>query len=336
MFAQPTPSFGVPNFAAQLTETTYSLGPGDGLQVTFYDVPEISGARTVLPDGTLSLPLIGSIAAEGLTAEQLSQRLVELYRPYLARPRVDVTVERPRPITLVVSGEVNRPGPYTFQPVQSVTFSGGTSPATLYNRITVSTALIQAAGLTERANVRQVTLVRRLPGGATVRRNLDLWALLQNGDVSQNPNLQDGDAILVPRSEEGKPDYDYDVVAQSSLSPEQIEVQVIGEVAKPGSVKIRSGAPLTSALIGAGGLTNLSDPTQVELVRANRDGTVTRRVVNARLEQPTDIKLNPPLRQSDMIVVRRSFGGDVINGVSTVLGPFTQLANVVVLFRALR
>ncbi|MBC8121123.1 MAG: SLBB domain-containing protein [Gemmatimonadaceae bacterium] len=340
--ATPLPCLGqssapgaIKSFSTEVTKTDYTLGPGDGLQILFFNVTELSGPKIVLPDGTVSLPLLGSVRVEGLTADQLSERLSELYRPYLVKSQISVTIERPRPVTITLSGEVNRPGPYTTQPVQAVA-AAGAAPGVITNRINVSSVITQAGGLTERASVRNITLTRQLPDGQTSKRNIDLWALLQDGDIKQNPVLQDGDVLVIPRAEGPQEGVSYDVVAQSVLSPEQIEVQVIGEVIKPGPIKLRSNAPMTSALVSAGGLTNIADPTAVELIRMNRDGTITRRLVSARLEQPTDEKLNPPLRQADMLVVRRSFGGQLITDIGTALNPFAQIANVLVLFRALR
>ncbi|UFP95974.1 polysaccharide biosynthesis/export family protein [Gloeobacter morelensis] len=333
--AQTTPTLsGGRSFNLEATTTDYAIGPGDGLQINFFNVPELSGARTVLPDGTLSMPLLGSVRGEGLTADQLTDKLAELYRPYLVKTRISVTIERPRPVTITVSGEVYRPGAYTSQPVQTLAATGGV-PSVVTNRINVSSVLAQAGGVTERADVRNVTFIRQMPNGQTARRSLDLWALIQNGDVSQNPVLQDGDALVV--AEAGTPNLkEYGHIASSNLSPESIEVQVVGEVQRPGAVKLRGSSPLIAALQGAGGLTNLADPTRVELLRINRDGSVSHRLIDAKVEQALDEQKNPPLRDRDMLIVRRSFGGEVVTGISTVLGPITQLSNILLLFRALR
>ncbi|AGY57851.1 polysaccharide biosynthesis/export family protein [Gloeobacter kilaueensis] len=326
-------------FSVQASTTSYTLGPGDGLQIIYFNVPEMSGSRTVLPDGTLSLPLIGSVRVTDMTAEELSERLSELYRPYLTKSRIAVTVERPRPITITVSGEVNRPGPYTTQPVQAVVATGSTSigtiPTVITNRVNVSSAITQAGGLTEQADVRNVTLIRRLPGGQVVRQTLDLWALIQRGDVQQNPVLQDGDALVVEKAAVVNPE-EYGYIANSNLSPDTINVQVVGEVIKPGQVQLNGSAPLTVALQAAGGLTNLADPNRVELLRVNRNGTVLHKIIDAKVERPIDQDKNPPLRNNDMIIVRRSFGGEIISGLNTALGPLGQIGNVLLLFRALR
>ncbi|MBW4697546.1 MAG: polysaccharide export protein [Aphanocapsa lilacina HA4352-LM1] len=321
-------------FSLEAATTEYTIGPGDGLLITYFTVPELSGSRSVLPDGTLSLPLLGSIRAQGLTADQLTTKLTELYRPYLVRSNISVTIERPRPVTVTVSGEVNRPGPYTTQPIQAVVATGGV-PSVVTNRINVSSAIAQAGGLTEASNVRNITLIRQMPDGQTARRRLNLWALIQDGDVSQNPVLQDGDALLVPRAEAVNLQ-EYGYIATSNLSPETIDVQVVGEVIKPGTIKLKGNAPMTVALQAAGGLSNLADPTRVELLRINRDGTVYRKVIDAKVEQAADNEKNPPLRDQDMLIVRRSFGGELITGINTGLGPLTQIANIFVLFRALR
>ena len=48
----------------------YIIGPGDGLELNLFDAPELSGALDVLSDGSVSLPLVGSVVLSGLTLQQ--------------------------------------------------------------------------------------------------------------------------------------------------------------------------------------------------------------------------------------------------------------------------
>ena len=90
----------------------YTLGAGDLIQVDILDVPEYSGEYLILNDGTLSLPIIGQLKATGLTVPQLTRLISQKYTPYVQQPLATVSMISPRPMTIAVAGEVNRPGSY--------------------------------------------------------------------------------------------------------------------------------------------------------------------------------------------------------------------------------
>ena len=78
----------------------YTLGEGDKVRVTIYQVADLSGDFLVLADGTLTLPLIGSVKVEGMTVTEAGQTLAKRYTTYLKRPVVTVSVPTPRPCPL--------------------------------------------------------------------------------------------------------------------------------------------------------------------------------------------------------------------------------------------
>ncbi|MEN9222062.1 MAG: polysaccharide biosynthesis/export family protein, partial [Thermostichus sp. BF3_bins_97] len=51
-------------------ERAYILGPGDRVRVTVLNEPSLSGDQQVLLDGTLALPLVGTVPVEGMTLQQ--------------------------------------------------------------------------------------------------------------------------------------------------------------------------------------------------------------------------------------------------------------------------
>jgi polysaccharide export outer membrane protein len=123
MVAQAVPVVPTPAGLATLQDDSYLLGPGDGLDLKLFDAPEFSGALEVLNDGTVSLPLIGSVRLTGLSLSQVNLWLTSLYRKQLLRPELQLRVVKPRPIRVALVGEVERPGLY------SLTTSGGHHPA---------------------------------------------------------------------------------------------------------------------------------------------------------------------------------------------------------------
>lgn len=137
---------------ARAETSSYVMGAGDRLRITVFGQPDLSGEVEVGPTGSLSLPLIGTVPAFGLTPRQLELSVVDrLKQGYLINPRVTVEVIEYRPFYIL--GDVKNPASYSY-------VSG----------MTVLTAIVLAGGylLTEEENVRLRLEVTR------ARENLDL------------------------------------------------------------------------------------------------------------------------------------------------------------------
>jgi polysaccharide biosynthesis/export protein len=122
----PPPGTTPSGFSNLPPETPYILGAGDRIRVDVFDVPEYSGEFAVLVDGTVNLPVVGSVLVRGNTLQQASATISTLYARYVRRPLVTISLLAPRPVNIAVAGEVNRPGTYTVTPAQG----GGTGPQT--------------------------------------------------------------------------------------------------------------------------------------------------------------------------------------------------------------
>ncbi|TAG46181.1 MAG: polysaccharide export protein, partial [Oscillatoriales cyanobacterium] len=83
-----------------------------------------SEVYTLQADGSLSLPLIGSLGVAGMTLEQASNAVKERYGKYLKRPWITLKLLAARPLQIAIAGEINRPGAYT---ISSAAGPGGTS-----------------------------------------------------------------------------------------------------------------------------------------------------------------------------------------------------------------
>ena len=79
-----------------------------------------------------------------------------------------------------------------------------------------------------------------------------MWKLLTSGDIDQDVIVQDGDTIVFPTVTELNP-AEATFLADTTLSPSQIQVNVVGEVKRPGQVEIRPNSSLNQALLAAGG-----------------------------------------------------------------------------------
>lgn len=314
-----------------LDSDAYILGPGDVLEVKLLDAPELSGSFDVLNDGTVSLPLIGSVRVTGLTLSQAQQWFGILYKRQLLRPEPQLRVVRPRPIRVALVGEVERPGVYSLTTSETAQTEGGPAVA-LSGLPTVVDALQKAGGITLNANLREVQLQRRLPGEVPQfkRVRLDLLALVRQGDQLQNPVLFDGDTIRVGKAEQ--PVEEAVEVSSSNISPQQIQVYVIGEVQSPGRLQVPASLPLVQAVLAAGGLRpGRGNQSNVELIRINRNGTAQRERFRLNLGQGVSNAYNPPLRDGDTVIVKRTSLAVASDTVSLVATPLTGLASILAL-----
>jgi polysaccharide export outer membrane protein len=416
----------------------YTLGEGDKIRVTVYQVADLGGDFLVLPDGTLTLPLIGSVKVAGMTVTEASQTLAKRYTTYLKRPVVTVSILTPRPLQIAIAGEVNRPGTYTINPEQSqktpllteiIQKAGGVTTvadigqvqirrdikgqeqliqANLWQLIqkgdktqdislrdgdsiviptkttlsvgevnqladanfgldsdreitvtvvgevyrpgshrivptqvnTVTTennrgirrqparltqAIQEAGGIKPLADIRQVQVLRYTRDGSQQKIPVDLWNLLDKGDMTADIILQEGDTVMIPTATEISAK-ESETLAAASFAPKTINVKIVGEVKKPGTIEVPPNTPLNQAILTAGDFDKRrANQSTVELIRLNSNGTVTKTAINIDFSQGIDEKTNPILRNNDVIVVNRSGLAATTDTLGTVLSPFTGL-----------
>lgn len=298
----------------------YILGPGDRLRMDVFNVPEYTREYQVLSDGTLNLPLVGTVPVYGLTIEQAAVDINQRYGRYIRRPAITLDLLAARPLQIAIVGEVNRPGTY------EVAMTGETGDSGV---VTVTQAIQLAGGITQAANVRQIQVRRPDPANPAAQTVLDvsLWALLQQGDLSQDVALRAGDTVVIPtatvlNSSEAT------AVSTASFSPDTITVNVVGEVEVPGALQVPPNTPLNQALLAAGGFNTRAYNDSVELIRLNPNGTVSRRQVDVDLAQGVNEDNNPSLRSNDIVVVRRSGMSTFADAVGAFLPPVGGLINL--------
>ncbi|MFA6601077.1 MAG: polysaccharide biosynthesis/export family protein [Candidatus Omnitrophota bacterium] len=160
----------------------YKIGIGDLLQVDVYDEPDLSVEVRVLTDGMISLPLIGSIRAWGLTVTALEQEVMKILgEKYLVNPQVTVIVKEFSRI--FVFGEVREPSAFP-----------------LTGKLTVFEAITLAGGFTEVANKSAVKVIRQKPDGGETTFEVDIDRLTKKGDTSQDMELEANDRIVISRT----------------------------------------------------------------------------------------------------------------------------------------
>lgn len=224
------------------------------------------------------------------------------------------------PLNIAVVGEVFRPGPYTVTGTARTAEAGvpggtnmlGTAP-------TVARAIQVAGGITPTANIRAIQVRRNTRSGTEQTINVNLWQLLRSGDLSQDIILQDGDTVVVPVATAIEP-IEAAEIASASFSPDTIQVNVVGEVVRPGTIDVPPNTPLNQALLTAGGFNNRANRS-VELVRLNQNGTVMRQQIDVNFAQSIDDQANPSLRNNDVIIVKRSGLASITDALQTATDP---------------
>jgi polysaccharide biosynthesis/export protein len=156
------------------------LGPGDLLEVSVYNVPELATKARVNNSGDIYLPLIDYIHVEGLTQEEaqgvIQKRLEE--GGFVRNPHVTIFVDEAASQGVTLLGEVSRPGIY---------------PDTVDRRL--YQVISQAGGFTPSAS-RKIAIIRR---NATEPIRVDLPRNLAD-DLSGDVEILPGDTITVPRA----------------------------------------------------------------------------------------------------------------------------------------
>ena len=223
----------------------YSLGGGDRIRINVFEVPEYTGEYQIPPGGELFLPLVGGVKVLGLTQAEAADAIAAKYSRYLKRPLITVSLISPRPINVIVAGEVNRPGSYTV----GLQGGAGDNPGVQYP--TIIGALTIAEGVSLSGDLRMVQLRRRVGVGQPERvTNIDLTQLVKTGSTSvRDITLRDGDTIFVPTSAEpNMAEIRQFATASFSQPPSQPRsVTVVGEVNRPGSYVITGGGNSAAA-----------------------------------------------------------------------------------------
>ncbi len=153
-------------YAAPPQQAPYTLDSGDRLRVVVFGQDGLTNSYVVDVSGDIAMPLIGSVAARGLTTDQLSSRIAGLLRQgYVRDPHVAVEVEAYRPFFIL--GEVTQPGQYPY-----------------VANMTVETAVAIAGGFTPRGYKREVVISRNY-GNQAYRFKTPITAQIQPGDTIQ-------------------------------------------------------------------------------------------------------------------------------------------------------
>jgi polysaccharide export outer membrane protein len=231
--ATPAQSESIPTETAS---STYLLQPYDLIDVDVYSESDLHKPARLGSDGTVLLPLIGSVKVGGLTVAEATDLITKRYGSgFVKNPSVLITVLQYRKSTFSILGQIQRPGLYEIPEgahvtiVEAVSLAGGYAAAAAQNAVTVK---------------------RTVDGRSTTLR-------IRAGDMAQNPDVVPfevlpGDAILVSSSQYQKNNF-----------------SILGQVQRPGLFEIPAGAHMTiiDAISMAGGYTAFASQNDITVKR---------------------------------------------------------------------
>ncbi len=239
----------------------YRLGPGDQISIIVQRFADLNVQGQVSPEGTLALPLVGTLSVQGLTVPEAQELVRRSYDRFVVNPIVSMTLVAQRQVQVTVIGKVVRPG---FYPLQSAR---------------VADALLVAGGSLPGGDLRSVQVRHTMPNGSTQVEIVDLYSPLALGSAMPSLRLEDGDTLFVPELRDPT-NYDSSLVAKSTLlTLRPVQVTVIGEVGRPGFYALNTGR-VTEGLQVAGGSLASADLRRVTIRRRALDGSLLDQVVD--------------------------------------------------------
>jgi polysaccharide export outer membrane protein len=243
---------------AQGAKQDYLLGPGDVIRVSVYDHPDLAAEPRVSQAGTIQFPLLGEVQVRGRTANEAADQLAKLMSEggFVKQPQVSIIVTQFRSQQISVLGYVAKPGKYPVEQASNVA------------------DMIALVGGTLQTGSDIAILIRQQDNKMT-RQELDLAALFEQADATQNPAVSNGDVIYVPR---------------------EPRFYIYGEAQRAGSYRLERNMTVMQALSVAGGLTLRGTESRIKINRRDAKGAV----------QTISVKLDDPVRPDDVIYISES------------------------------
>jgi polysaccharide export outer membrane protein len=153
----------------------YVIGGGDKLKISVWGEEGLSGEVTVRPDGKITLPAVGDVAAAGLTPAELTKGLTEKLKPFVKTPIVTISVNT------ITNNKV-----YVF---------GGGVASGEYN-LDGKTTLLRL--MTKLGDLKDADLTRAYIIRGGEKLEVDFYDLFRRGNISKDAEVMADDMIFIP------------------------------------------------------------------------------------------------------------------------------------------
>jgi polysaccharide biosynthesis/export protein len=257
-----------PESIAVNSEIDIHIGPEDLLEITVFELPQFNVTSRVSGDGTVTMPLIGSVAIGGLTKKEAEQKIAAaLEAKYVNNASVSINIKEYKSKQVSILGAVKNPGAYY-----------------IISKRTLLQLLSDAGGLAPEAGDKCFIFRSGVP-----KIEIDLAQLMNSGNESFNISIQPGDVVNVPVET-------------------KVIVYVLGAVHSPGAIEMTTTLPVTllAAIARAGGLTDEASKSNIQIRRKDDNGADT--VIKVNLKDILNGKTaDVPLNSGDTINISESF-----------------------------
>ena len=235
------------------------LGPGDVVKVSVYGSPDLAIETRISDSGTMTFPLLGEVQVGGLSTQQAEQKIGGLLQKngYLKVAQVNLLVTTFASQQVSVLGQINRPGRY---PVDG--------PRKILDMLAVAGGVGPDGG-------DMVVLVRNRNGVVT-REAIDVVDIARKGELNRDVEVSGGDIIFVERAP---------------------RAYVMGEVQRPGPLRVERAMTVQQAIAAGGGLTPRGTQRGLRITRRDADG----------VSRTSDVKLEDVVQADDVITVKESW-----------------------------
>jgi protein involved in polysaccharide export with SLBB domain len=285
----------------------YKIGVDDLLQVVVRPRMDLNAQTAVLADGTINLPSLGNIKAEGLTVAQLSENLTRRFGLYDRDiTQVVVTVLAYNSQKIFLLGEVVKPGRYAFPVIPGIW-----------------DVVREAGGPTNDADLTAVQVIRG-EGDKRETIDVDLGTAINAGNFDGLPKLRPGDTVRLLRKQ--------------TLVPTKNQVYVMGEVRAPGIYSTESAPDVISAMMAAGGPSSDAKLSRVVLTRRSGENSRSIQLDLDGYLEGTVGAANLPLRPGDTVNLPSRSGG-LLHGLlpfNTILPVLQVIVSTVIAIESIR
>jgi len=164
------------------SSSRYTLGPTDVIEIAVLRHEEVSGTYIINKEGKIQYEFVGDVKVSGMTKDEVAKVLAQRLENYVIAPEVNVKITGYNSKICYVVGEVAAPG--------KIYMRGDT--------ITVREALMQAglpmlSGVTKKSR-----LITPSEKGKGAKKDINVYALLYEGDLRENAIMKPGDVLYIP------------------------------------------------------------------------------------------------------------------------------------------
>ncbi|MBD3403607.1 hypothetical protein GF420_11980 [candidate division GN15 bacterium] len=223
----------------------YRVGPGDVLEIRFWQEPDFNAQVRVALDGSITLDIIGKVNVAGKTTEEIQddiiRRISSLNR---AISQAVVRVMEYNYRFVYVTGQVNSPGKYSFEAIPDLW-----------------SVINEAGGPTQSADLTRVTIIRGAGDDAGSIEVVNVAEAIASGQLKDLPDLERQDRVEIPQTVMGMPSQEL-----GRTTEKRNVIYVMGSVNSPGPIQFEEDLDVLEAIALAGGPSTGADIEKTRVV----------------------------------------------------------------------